>query len=99
MITTMIRNVLLALTLAGLCVTAPALAATTYVRVNPDGSVNLSVPPMTNVTVKVSPAHAAKAPLPPWPCVGMPLPCAEANCERGTTHCQIRPQPKASAKP
>ena len=59
----MIRKMLLVLTIVTLCVTAPAFAATTYVRVNPDGSVNLSVPPMTDVTVKVSPAHAKKAPL------------------------------------
>jgi hypothetical protein len=57
-----IRKMLLVLTIATLCVTAqPVFAATTSVTESGD-TVRVSVPPMTDVTVKVSPAHAKKPP-------------------------------------
>jgi hypothetical protein len=45
-------------------------------------------------SVKVSPAHAQKAPA----LTHAQLLEAETNCERGSDHCQIRPRLKASVK-
>jgi len=60
---TVIRKMLLFLTIATLCVTAqPVFAATTSVTVSGD-TIRVNVPPMTDVKVEVSPAQPKKAPI------------------------------------